>query len=65
MVISEKGYTTTIIKLSKSKCDKGYILRYKKIIYKNIFCILVETIEVLFMKIFFASKDMRFPYTSI
>ena len=47
------------------KCDKGDILRYKKITYKKILCILVETIEVLFMKIFFASKDMRFPYTNI
>ena len=44
---------------------QGDILRYRKIAYKKILYILVEIIEVLFMKIFFASKDMRFPYTNI
>ena len=64
MVISEKEYTK-IIKLLKSrgggyKCDMRDILRFKKITYKKILCILVETIEASFMKIFFASKDIRF-----
>ena len=62
MVTSEKGYTK-FIQLSKSrggyKCDKGDILRYKKLTYKKISCIIVETIEVFFM------KKMRFPYTNI
>ena len=47
------------------KCDKRDILRYKKITYKKILCILVETIEVLFMKKKFASKYMSFPSTNI
>ena len=47
------------------KCDKVDILRYKKITYKKILCILVGTIEELLMKLFFASKGMRFPYTNI
>ena len=62
MVISEKGYMK-IIQLLKSrggcKCHKGDILRYKKITYKKILCILVETVEVLFLKIFFASHLIR------
>ena len=31
------------------KCDKRDVLRYKKITYKKILCILVETIEVSYM----------------
>ena len=65
MVISEKG-CTKIIKLSKSRGDiNGAILRSKKITYKKILCIFVETIEVLLRKIFFASKDTRLTYTNI
>ena len=36
-------------------------MRDEKIAYKKILCIFVESIEVLFMKIIYASKDMIFP----
>ena len=46
------------------KCYKENILRNKKIKCRKTICFLVETIEVLFRKVFFVVKDMIFPCTN-
>ena len=59
---SEKVYKKII---KHSNCNGGEMYLWQRDVFRDkklmkISCILVGTIEVLFMKIFFASKDMIF-----